>query len=181
MYAIGAMPMPEGFRYRDVFLKGKPRHDRQDAFRIRHPQMDVGKRAKIFAPFDALRGFNFAVLMKNELYTDRAVLSPEEREELDQRLSVLQRLTQNGRMARENNVQVTVTYYAPCTDPDSEAYGLQGQYRTITGTCRNVDAELTGTILIDSMRIPMEDIRAVESPGDLFHRHTDVSLRIPDT
>ena len=164
MYAIGAMAMPEGFRYRDVFLKGKPRHDRQDAFRIRHPQMDVGKRAKIFAPFDALRGFNFAVLMKNELYTDRAVLSPEEREELNRRLSILQRLTGNGRMARENNVQVTVTYYAPCTDPDSDAYGLQGQYRTLSGTCRNVDAEVTCTILIDSMRIPMEDIRSIEFP-----------------
>ena len=53
--------MPVNFRYREVFLKGKPRHDRCDAFRIRHPVMDRGKRAKIFAPFDALRGFDEAI------------------------------------------------------------------------------------------------------------------------
>ena len=61
MYAIGTMAMPEGFRYRDVFLKGKPRHDRLDSFLIRHPRMSVGQRAKIFAPFDALKGFNEAL------------------------------------------------------------------------------------------------------------------------
>ena len=58
MYAIGMMAMPADFRYREVFLKGRPKHDRLDAFRIRHPQMDVGKRAKIFAPFDALSGLH---------------------------------------------------------------------------------------------------------------------------
>ena len=62
MYAIGVMSMPAGFRYRETFLKGRPRHDRFDAFRIRHPSMDVGKRAKLFAPFDALRGFDFAIM-----------------------------------------------------------------------------------------------------------------------
>ena len=111
MYAIGVMPMPAGFRYRDVFLKGRPQHDRFDNFRIRHPQMDVGKRAKIFAPFDALRGFNFAILMKNELYEDQLVLSSEDQEELDRRFNILHNLTYNSRMARANRVQVTATYY----------------------------------------------------------------------
>lgn len=55
---LGYMRMPPAFRYRDVFLKGKPRHSRLDAFRIRHPEMDHGRRAKIFAPFDALSGFD---------------------------------------------------------------------------------------------------------------------------
>ncbi|MBR2324074.1 MAG: hypothetical protein IKA39_04185, partial [Clostridia bacterium] len=36
--------------------------------------------------------------------------------------------------------------------------GSQGQYKTITGICLNVDAEVTKTILVDGMRIPMEDI-----------------------
>lgn len=170
MYAIGVMPMPVNFRYRDVFLKGKPRHDRYDSFRIRHPEMPPGKRAKLFAPFDALRGFDFALLMKNEIYTDKAVISPEDREELDRRLSILHNLTFNGRMARANRVQVTVTYYEPCRDVNSEAYGSQGQYKTITGTCMNVDTEVTGTILVDEMRIPLEDIRQIESPGELFRK-----------
>ena len=170
MYAIGVMPMPAGFKYREVFLKGKPRHDRYDSFRIRHPKMDPGKRAKLFAPFDALRGFDFAILMKNEVYTDRVIMSPEDREELDRRLSILHNLTYNSRIARANRVQVSVTYYEPCSDVDSEAYGSQGQYKTITGICWNVDAEMTKTILIDGTRIPLEDIREIESPGELFKR-----------
>ena len=56
--ALGDMRMPSAFPYRDVFLQGKPRHERYDAFRIRHPEMDPGRRAKIFAPFDALQGFD---------------------------------------------------------------------------------------------------------------------------
>ncbi len=59
---IGDMPMPPGFRYREIFFKGKPRHTKMDAFYIRHPHMDLGKRAKLFAPFDALRGFSTALL-----------------------------------------------------------------------------------------------------------------------
>ena len=155
MYAIGVMPMPAGFKYRDVFLKGKPRHDRYDSFRIRHPEMPPGKRAKLFAPFDALRGFDFAILMKNEIYADKTGLSPEDQEELDRRFSILRNLTFNSRMARAN----------------SEAYGSQGQYKTITGICLNVDAEVTKTILVDGMRIPMEDILKIEAPGDIFKRN----------
>ena len=81
MEEFGMMPMPADFRYRDVYEKGKPRHDRDDPFLFRHPPMPAGKRAKIFAPFDALRGFDFAIMCKNELYTDKVTLSPEDAEE----------------------------------------------------------------------------------------------------
>ena len=57
-------PLPENFRYREAYLKGRPGHDRYDEFSVRHPRMDVGRRAKIFAPFDALRGFSAAILEK---------------------------------------------------------------------------------------------------------------------
>jgi len=55
---LGAMPMPPDFRYREVYLRGKPRHAPFDAFDLRHPRMDPGKRAKIFGAFDALKGFD---------------------------------------------------------------------------------------------------------------------------
>ena len=176
-YSLGVMSMPAGFRYRDVFLKGRPKHDRFDSFRIKHPQMDVGKRAKLFAPFDALRGFNFAILMKNELYEDQLVLSPEDQEEMDRRFEILHDLTYNSRIARANRVQVTITYYEPCSDVNSESYGSQGQYKTITGICWNVDAEVTKTILVDEMRIRMEDIREIDSPGDIFKTLKPQNLR----
>ena len=61
MSTIGVMTMPSGFKYRDVFLKGKPMHGPADRFLLKHPAMDVGHRAKIFSPFDALKGFSEAI------------------------------------------------------------------------------------------------------------------------
>ena len=175
MRAVGLMAMPANFRYRDVFLKGKPRHDRYDPFRIRHPSMDRGKRAKIFAPFDALKGFNEAVTAKEVLYENRISLSQEDQEELNRRLGILHGLTRNSRMARASQVQVTVTYYEPCHDENHEAYGLRGRYRTITGICREVDAEVTETILIDGMRIFLGDVLRIENAGenDIFRQEWD--------
>ncbi len=173
MDAIGVMPVPADFRYLNVFLKGKPQHDRFDAFRVRHPMMDVGHRAKIFAPFDALKGFSEAIASKDVQYEYRIELSPEDAEELARRLSILHNLTFNSRMARANRVQVSVTYYEPCTDEDHDAYGIKGRYKTITGICWNVDTEEHHTILIDRMRIPLEDVLRVESTGDVFRRQRE--------
>ena len=185
---IGEMSMPADFRYKEIFLRGKPYHSKTDDFRIRHPSMDVGKRATIFAPFDALKGFNEAVAAKDELYEDRRELNEEDISELDRRMGILHRLTANSRMARENDIRITVTYFVPCEDPNSESYGLWGQYHVMTGICRKVDAEVTKTILmsvalaprpqapraprteIDEMRIPMEDILKIDSPGDIFRK-----------
>ena len=49
---------PSSFRYRHVIEKGKPTHDKNDYFSIKHPPMDLLRRAKIFSPFDALKGFH---------------------------------------------------------------------------------------------------------------------------
>jgi len=61
MSRIGDIPMPADFRYRNILLRGRPKHEKTDSFRLRHPSMDIGKRAKIFAPFDALKGFDEAI------------------------------------------------------------------------------------------------------------------------
>ena len=153
--------IPADFRYRDVYIKGKPRHDGYDSFRVRHPVMDRGRRAKIFAPFDALRGFGDAVAAKDILYEERRILSQEDAQELGRRLAVLHRLTASSRLAKANRVEVTITYYDPCKDENHEYYGLRGRYQTVTGICRRVDAwengeedgRLTGTIQITSPRM----------------------------
>ena len=59
--APGIIPMPEHFKYKEVYLKGRPRHDRLDRFTAQHPPMPVDRWAKIFSPFDALRGFTDAI------------------------------------------------------------------------------------------------------------------------
>ena len=58
---------PIDFRYRDAYLKGRPCHDRFDPFRLRHPSMKPSRRAKLFSPFDALRGFGEALACVKEL------------------------------------------------------------------------------------------------------------------
>ena len=171
MSAIGVMAMPADFRYREVFLKGKPQHDRCDPFRIRHPRMNTGHRAKIFAPFDAIKGFNEAVSAKEVLYEHRIELSPEDAAELDRRLTILHNLTYNSRMARANRVQVSVTYYQPCMDPNHDDYRLRGQYQTISGICWNVDAEVNRTVTIDRMKLSLDDVLRIDTLDDVFQIH----------
>ena len=171
MSAIGVMAMPADFRYREVFLKGKPQHDRCDPFRIRHPRMNTGHRAKIFAPFDALKGFNEAVSAKEVLYENQIELNPEDAAELDRRLTILHNLTYNSRMARANRVQVSVTYYQPCMDPNHDDYRLRGQYQTISGICWNVDAEVNRTITIDRMKLSLDDVLRIDALDDVFQIH----------
>lgn len=165
---IGEIPMPAGFRYKEIFLRGKPYHSKTDEFRVRHPSMDVGKRAKIFAPFDALRGFNEAVVAKTELYENRRELNEEEQAELNRRMTILRQLTVNSRAARENQIRVSVTYYVPCADPDNEAYGLRGQYQTVAGICRKVDPDVSRCLLIDDRNIHFQDIWQIESDTGIF-------------
>lgn len=60
MAAVGYMPMPDDFKYKSVAERGKPGPS------LKHPLMDAGHRAKIFAPFAALRGFDQAILSKDQ-------------------------------------------------------------------------------------------------------------------
>ena len=65
---IGYVPLPADFPHRDLFYAGRPVHQKFAEFWCRHPNMDPGQRAKIFAPFDALRGFSDAVSSKEVIY-----------------------------------------------------------------------------------------------------------------
>ncbi len=156
---IGYMAMPADFKYKDVFLKGQPVHQWNDSFRLKHPSMDPGHRAKICAPFDALAGFDDAVAAKEVLYEFKRELSNEEKEELNRRLSILHRLTWNGRITRENAVRVKITYYIPCNDKENFSYGYRGQYVTATGICKKIT---TQTIQIDTLTIPLADVYRIE-------------------
>ena len=163
----------ESFRYDDVIRKGKPQHDKLDPFRVRHPEMDVNRRAKIFSPFDALKGFGNAISEKNTLYVEVKELSAEDRAEIDRRLHILKNLTWSTRMARMNRVHISVTHYVMCADENSEAFGIMGQYQTTSGICLNID-DVSQTILIDSKRIELSTIISVESSDGIFDKTWDV-------
>ena len=170
MISLGAMAMPADFRYREVFLKGKPQHDRLDNFRIQHPQMELGRRAFIFSPFDALKGFKESIASKNVAFRCRVCLENDAKEEIDRRVNILHNLTYNKRMARKNRVIVTVTFFEVCRDQNNEAYGIRGLYRTITGICWKVDSEISHTIQIDRFVIGFDDILAIENTDGVFEK-----------
>ncbi len=49
--------IPIHFPYRTLLKKQRPVHTQEDLFSHRHPKMPLSQRAKIFAPFDALKGY----------------------------------------------------------------------------------------------------------------------------
>ncbi len=100
---LGYMPMPANFRYRDVALQGRPEHKGWDAFLIKHPPMPASRWAKIFSPFDALKGFSEAVSSKEVQYVSRVELDADAEADLSRKLEILHNLTWNGRMAKAND------------------------------------------------------------------------------
>ena len=157
--------VPVDFPYLNALLLGRPRHTMDD-FSFRHPQMDQGKRAKVFAPFDALDGYGESISEKNTVYTDKIILDESEKEELNRRLTILHHLTYNSRLAKANRVIVTVEYYIPCTDEHSFACGLRGQYRTEIGVVWKVDMEVGKTITVNQKMIAFDDILAITAKKD---------------
>lgn len=152
------MPAPADFKYADVLAAGRPVHKQRDVFAVKHPAMALGKRAKIFSPFDALKGFTEAVEAKDELYVERIELSEDECAELDNVIADLHELVCNGNTARESNVTVTVTHFVPCVDENNDAYGYRGQYVKTTGVVNCIDPVVKRTIAVDGKRIRFEDI-----------------------
>ncbi len=71
-----ASSLPSSFKYRAVYEKGKPVHDRFDSFSIKHPPMELSRRAKIFSPFYALKGFSDAISMQEAESIARNTPSP---------------------------------------------------------------------------------------------------------
>ena len=159
--------VPLNFPYLSTYLQGPPHYDRYDEFLLKHPRMELGKRAKIFAPFDALDGYSDAIRSKDVEYVERIDLSEEQEEELSRRLGILRSLTLTGRLARANRAIVTVTYFVPCTDENSFSYGLRGLYKTVTGVCWKVDA-VGRTITIGETTLLLDNVDSIDSTKEVF-------------
>lgn len=147
--------------YQSLLLRGRPEHARCDDFSLRHPPMQLSQRAKIFSPFDALKGFGEAIDEKRRLYVEKRELTEEEQEELNRILSYLHQKTANLCAAKENELVAAVTHYVPCMDENHEAYGCRGSYETLTGMIWRVDPVLHKTLLIGDKEIELGDIAAI--------------------
>ena len=130
-------------RYEKLLASERPAHD-QDAFSAKHPPMPREKRAKLFAPFDALTGYNEALDEQEIVWQERVELGEAKRQELDDMLQRLWRLyrerKRGGKWAFEPPV-VTVTYFEEAPGQDG-----RGLYRTLTGAVVKID--LTHRVLL---------------------------------
>lgn len=87
---------------------------RPESTRVR---MDILNRAKIFAPFAALKGFEECIREQEIMYEGQKIISEDQAEQIDRTL----REAQTGDL-------VTVTFF--CSGPYAQK---QGQYQTVTG------------------------------------------------
>ena len=159
---IGYMPMPADFPYRKILQMGRPKHERYSDFGLRHPSMPCSRRAKIFAPFDALAGFSDRIEKKETLYETKKVLSDEEQATLDRKLNCLYRALREAKYKKSALPKVTVTFYSPCDDEENTAYGSAGTYHEITGIVTRIDLEIEKTITINEQVLAIENLMAIK-------------------
>ena len=154
---------PPHFKYKETFAKGKPSHEKFDAFSMRHPAMPLEKRAKLFSPFDVLKSFHEAISAKEEIYVERKELTEEDAHRLDLALRALHHMACNARTAKENRVEATVTYFVPCPASCS-VRSQRGTYVSVTGTVLRVDSDYAHLLTLDCMEIRISDIIDIKSP-----------------
>lgn len=111
-------------------------------------KMDVGHRAKQFAPFAALRGFEESVRKKEILYEPRKELSEEKKQELDGKLKIL-----------SAGMSIQATYFV-----ESLEFPGKGNYCTIEGAVEFFDPQIY--LRIGDTEIPVLDI--TDLSGNVF-------------
>ena len=115
--------------------------------------MPLADRAAQFAPFAALTGHEDAVRETARLTDSRVELDEGQREQLDQRLSLLlQAMGENPGLEPE----VTITYFKP----DEKKAG--GAYVSVYGQVKKVDEYRRVILLKDGTALPMDEIVRME-------------------
>jgi hypothetical protein len=115
--------------------------------------MARSKRAAQFASFDALTGFGAAINEAGRELEEKKELSEDEIDMIDARLAVIEQHI-------KEQPNIAVTYFLP----DTKTAG--GRYVTVSGNVRKLDGVKRVMIFTDETRIPIGDIRYIES--DLF-------------
>ena len=88
---------------------------------------------------------------------------------MNRRLVILHKRTANSRLARANAIDISVEYYAVCTDSENDAYMEKGQYLTVTGRLVKADPhEQELTLMVDGEKkvIRFSNIYQITDPND---------------
>lgn len=114
----------------------------------RRIRMDIGHRAKQFAPFAALKGFEESVRKKEIIYEKKKILPDDRKWEIDQKLRLL-----------EYGKRIQVTFFK-----ESREYPGKGQYHTVDGMVDFYDPSMH--LRIGNNEINIADISDIN--GDIY-------------
>ena len=103
-------------KYDDIISMDRPRSA--------YPKMKVSDRAKQFAPFAALTGYEDVIEDRGRVFDRRRFLSDEEKEKINSVLSALKK-----------NDMVSMEYFAPESDDDL------GFYKELSGKVERIETE----------------------------------------
>ena len=143
------------FEYADIINRVRPIH-KADRFSYKYPRMSSEKRAKIFAPFAALSGYDDALAEKEVIYDIKRVLTDDEYCDLARKIATIYEKCCNSILARENGVEVRILYFEPLADDE-----LHGRYLEVIGLVTKVRPD-KGTITILDKEIPLRSIYKLE-------------------
>ncbi|MCD7882701.1 MAG: hypothetical protein LUI87_03180 [Lachnospiraceae bacterium] len=108
--------------------------------------MQRSHRAKQFAAFDALKGYEDAVHAQERLYEPYRELSPEKTEEIDWILHMIR-----------CHDRIKVTWFQPLSHNSSDA----GNYLIEAGEVQDIEFQ-DGSLMVNDIRIPFFSITSVE-------------------
>ena len=117
------------------------------------PQMSMLDRAAQFSPFAALTGYDAAIKETGRLTDEKIELGEEAKAALDRKQAFLMEMI-------DEQPELSIRYFLP----DARKSG--GAYVTISGNLKRFDEYERLLILMDSRKIPMDDIADIEC--DLF-------------
>lgn len=114
-----------------------------------HPKMPIDNRAKIFAPFSALRGFEIEILTKerDRILLSRSTPTDQMEQDIDRTLNSLQ-----------VGDTVRITWFQPCKVLDGQELG---EYITETALYHGIALDSRMICLADH-NVPIADIRVIE-------------------
>ena len=115
----------------------------------RHRPMARKERAKQFSPFAALKGHTEAIASEERIFSQRSMLSEDQKKVLDSRFHAIEEGYREGR-----KVEVELSRFLPVLDDEN------GYLVTVKGIVRKID--LDGRLLdVDGDRIPFDDIEEI--------------------
>ncbi len=120
-----------------------------------YPPMNIPDRAKIFAPFAALKGYEEAILAKQKIVIPRIELSEETKELLDQKIHILLKM-----LKQQQHPILTIIYFTRTGTGQDE-----GEYIRFTGMVGKID-ETSKILHIVDLKISLHDIYSME--GEIF-------------